>query len=124
MICPTECREIASSWAFLDRLTEMESPIKSVHFVDVRQSMKNGGGPACLRLRVVLTESEIQKAAQGVFLTAGLLEKLTAWVNRHYRESLSPADLADPLLLSESRTALDELTKLLGLGTLYDFQQA
>lgn len=124
MICPTECRETASSWAFLDRLTEMETPIKSVHFVDVRQSMKNGGGPACLRLRVVLTESEIQKATQGVFLTAELFEKLTAWVNLHYRESLSPADLADPLLLTESRVALDELTRLLSLGTLYDFQQA
>ena len=124
MICPTECRVTASSWAFLDRLTEMETPIKSVHFVDVRQSMKNGGGPACLRLRVVLSEPEIQKTAQGVFLTADLYEKLTAWVNRHYRESVSPADLADPHLLTESRSALDELTKLLGLGTLYDFQQA
>jgi succinylarginine dihydrolase len=124
MICPTECRETASSWAFLDRLTEMETPIKSVHFVDVRQSMKNGGGPACLRLRVVLTEPEIQKAAQGVLLTVELYEKLAAWVNRHYRESLAPADLADPLLLTESRAALDELTKLLGLGTLYDFQRA
>lgn len=123
MICPTECRETASSWAFLDRLTEMETPVKSVHFVDVRQSMKNGGGPACLRLRVVLTESEIQKVAQGVFLTPELHKKLNAWVNRHYRESLSPADLADPLLLTESRTALDQLTKILGLGTLYDFQQ-
>jgi len=123
MICPTECRETASSWAFLDRLTEMETPIKSVHFVDVRQSMKNGGGPACLRLRVVLTESEIQKAAQGVFLTSSLYEKLAMWVNHHYRESLAPADLADPLLLTESHSALDELTKLLGLGTLYDFQQ-
>ena len=124
LICPTECRETPSSWAFLDRLTEMETPIKSVHFVDVRQSMNNGGGPACLRLRVVLHDSEIQKAAQGVFLTAELYEKLNAWVNRHYRESLSPADLADPHLLTESRTALDELTKLLSVGNLYDFQEA
>ncbi|HEX5243182.1 MAG TPA: N-succinylarginine dihydrolase [Tepidisphaeraceae bacterium] len=123
LICPTECRETTSAWAFLDRLTEMETPIKSVHFVDVRQSMKNGGGPACLRLRVVLNDSEIQQTAQGVFLTAELFEKLIAWVNRHYRESLAPADLADSHLLTESRTALDELTKLLGLGTLYDFQQ-
>ena len=124
MICPIECRETASSWAFLDRLTEMETPIKSVHFVDVRQSMKNGGGPACLRLRVVLTESEIQQTSQGVFLTADLYEKLTAWVNRHYRDSLSPAELADPHLLTETLSALDELTNLLNLGTLYDFQQA
>jgi succinylarginine dihydrolase len=44
-------------------------------------------------------------------------------VRRHYREELSPSDLADPQLLRESRAALDELTGLLGIGSIYDFQR-
>jgi len=48
---------------------------------------------------------------------------LTAWVQRHYRDRLAPADLADPMLLLESRRALDELSALLQLGSPYPFQQ-
>jgi succinylarginine dihydrolase len=47
---------------------------------------------------------------------------LTAWVQRHYRDRLVPADLADPALLTESRRALDELSRLLGLANVYAFQ--
>ena len=107
---------------FLDRLPEMGTPIRKVHFVPVRQSMRNGGGPACLRLRVVLNERELAAAHPGVFLTPQLFDSLSAWIERHYRDELRPADLPDPKLLDESRRALDELTALLALGSIYDFQ--
>jgi succinylarginine dihydrolase len=71
----------------------------------------------------VLTEKALGAAHQPVFLTEALFAKLTHWVERHYRDTLSPADLADPQLLAESRGALDELTSILGLGILYDFQR-
>jgi succinylarginine dihydrolase len=122
LVAPLECRRIPSARRFLDTLPDAGTPVKSVHYLPIRQSMRNGGGPACLRLRVVLTERELAAAHQGVFLTAALHAKLTAWINRHYRDSLSPADLADPQLLKESRRALDELTGILGLGLIYDFQ--
>ncbi|MGA1046098.1 MAG: N-succinylarginine dihydrolase, partial [Phycisphaerales bacterium] len=48
---------------------------------------------------------------------------LEDWVRRRYRETLSPSDLADPHLLVESRDALDELTRMLGLGSIYPFQR-
>ncbi|MDB5356040.1 MAG: astB [Phycisphaerales bacterium] len=124
MICPTECQEIASSRGFLERLVESGTPIRRVHFVDVRHSMHNGGGPACLRLRVVLNEAQIAAAASGVFLTDTLYAALVAWVTRHYRDRLQADDLADPRLIDEGRAALDELTKLLGLGSMYPFQGA
>jgi succinylarginine dihydrolase len=54
---------------------------------------------------------------------AAKLEELRAWVMRHYRESLRAEDLADPALLRESRDALDELTRILALGCIYDFQR-
>jgi succinylarginine dihydrolase len=57
-------------------------------------------------------------------LDDALYATLNDWVTRHYRESLAPADLADPKLLCESRTALDELTRILDLGPLYPFQLA
>jgi succinylarginine dihydrolase len=52
-----------------------------------------------------------------------LFTQLDAWIDRHYRDRLAPADLADPTLLAESRAALDELTTILGLGAVYDFQR-
>ncbi|MEX0886801.1 MAG: N-succinylarginine dihydrolase [Phycisphaeraceae bacterium] len=124
LVCPAECRERPLTHRYLERLEARgDNPIAQVHFVRVRQSMENGGGPACLRLRVVLTDEQRAAAHQGVMLTDELDGKLRAWVERHYREHLSPDDLADPRLLEESRQALDELTTLLDLPGLYDFQR-
>ena len=52
-----------------------------------------------------------------------LFKTLNQWVEQHYRDELSQDDLADPNLLIESRTALDELTKILALGSVYHFQR-
>jgi succinylarginine dihydrolase len=100
-----------------------DSPIRSVHFVDVRQSMRNGGGPACLRLRVVLSDAELAGMHQGVLFTEALHQQLRDWIERRYRDHLTPADLKDPKLLEESRAALDELTRITGLGAIYEFQR-
>jgi len=99
------------------------SPLESAIWIDVRESMRNGGGPACLRLRVPLTDAEVAAVAPGCLWSPERHAALESWVRRHYREELAPADLADPQLLRESRTALDELTRLLGIGTVYGFQR-
>ena len=85
--------------------------------------MKNGGGPACLRLRVVLTEDEVAAVHQPVLVTDRLHNQLRAWIDKHHRDELRPDDLADPKLLNESRAALDELTQILQLGSIYPFQR-
>ncbi len=123
LIAPTECRENARTKNALDRIVAEDNPIRNVYFVDVRQSMKNGGGPACLRLRVVLTEEEIAMVHQRVFLTDRLYEELVEWAQNHYREQLHLKELADPNLIRESRTALDELARILQLGSVYGFQR-
>jgi len=119
---PGECREIASVSRYLDELVSDSGPITSVEVFDVKQSMRNGGGPACLRLRVVLSDDELKAMHHGVLLNDALYERLTTWVEAHYREELSQDDLGDPMLLDEVRKALDELTGILGLGSIYDFQ--
>ena len=123
LVAPAECLETPSVAAWLDALSKWRgSPIARVLTFDLRQSMRNGGGPACLRQRIVLTDDEIAAAAPGAFFSDSLHDRLVGWVKKHYRDSLSPADLADPLLLEESRRALDELTRILGLGAIYPFQ--
>jgi succinylarginine dihydrolase len=95
-----------------------------VMFVDVRQSMRNGGGPACLRLRLVMNDEQRLALGARSILDDRLFDQLTAWVNQHYRETLSPADLADPALLNEGRVALDALTQIMKLGRdFYPFQR-
>ncbi|MFN2360036.1 MAG: N-succinylarginine dihydrolase [Marinobacter sp.] len=120
---PGECREITSVSRYLDELVDGSGPITSVEVFDVKQSMRNGGGPACLRLRVALSDDELKAMHQGVLMDDALFERLSIWVQGHYRDELSQADLADPMLLDESRHALDELTGILGLGSIYDFQR-
>jgi succinylarginine dihydrolase len=122
LIAPVECREHKGVAATIDRIINESNPISAVHYVDVRQSMCNGGGPACLRIRVMLTDEELAAMHQGVIFTDALYESLKKWINKHYREKLSSEDLADPKLLEESRAALDELSRLLGLGRIYAFQ--
>jgi succinylarginine dihydrolase len=124
LICPTETRDNPRSHAVAEQLAASNGSIGRVEYVDVRQSMRNGGGPACLRLRVVLTEAEQAATNPAMRLTDALHARLSAWGEANYRDRLTPADLADPALLDESRTALDELTGLLGLGGgFYPFQK-
>ena len=125
LLAPAETRDNPRAHAVAESLAASNGPIGRVEYVDVRQSMRNGGGPACLRLRVVLTEDELDAANPAQRFTPGLHTTLADWVERRYRDRLTPADLADPLLLTESREALDELTRILDLGDdFYPFQRA
>jgi succinylarginine dihydrolase len=124
LVAAAEVRENARSSAVLDRWTAPGGPLAEAMVLDLRQSMRNGGGPACLRLRVPLTSDERSAVRARVFLDDDLAGSLETWIRRHYRDRLSPADLADPALLDESRRALDELTQLMRLPSLYPFQQA
>lgn len=122
LVVPEECRNNARVWHYLQTLTAEDGPIREVKVFDLKQSMQNGGGPACLRLRVALKDNELAAVNPGVILTPSLYDTLTAWVEKHYRDRLSESDLADPQLLTECRTALDELTQILKLGAVYPFQ--
>jgi succinylarginine dihydrolase len=115
LICPEECRETESVRKAIDSiLADGKNPIREAHYLDVRESMQNGGGPACLRLRVVLTEEEAADVHPGVWLTKEREASLQAWIGRHYRDRLSFDDLRDPKLFLEVQAAMDDLEKLMG----------
>jgi len=124
LVAPTDCRREPRVVEAIDAIiADAGNPIAAARYVDVRESMRNGGGPACLRLRVPLTPAEHAAMHPGVLLTDALAADLRAWITRHYRDRLEPADLADPALLAESASALDELSGILGLGAIYPFQR-
>jgi len=85
--------------------------------------MANGGGPACLRLRVVLDSAQQAAVHEGAVMTPAKIAALENWVKTHYRDRLALEDLGDAIFLAETRAALDALTKLLDLPNLYDFQR-
>jgi succinylarginine dihydrolase len=121
LVVPQECRENPAVDRYLASLIAINGPIDELLTFDLRQSMRNGGGPACLRLRVVLNTAEAAAMHQGVIMTETLYARLVDWVRKHYRDRLSLEDLADPQLATEVQSALDELTGLLQLPGLYDF---
>jgi succinylarginine dihydrolase len=119
LVTPHECGENPAVAAYLQRLVAGQGPIDELLSFDLRQSMRNGGGPACLRLRVALSPVEAAAMHQGVVMTDALYRQLTDWVNRHYRDRLAPEDLVDTALVREVRAALEELATILGLPELY-----
>ena len=121
LVVPHECRENAAVSNYLAQLVNSGGPIDELIEFDLRQSMRNGGGPACLRLRVSLTDDEAAAMHQGVIMTEALYAKLVPWVERHYRDRVEPKDLADPQLARECAAALEELERILGLPGLYDW---
>ncbi len=123
LVLPQEARQHEGVWRYLSELVESGGPIRELMVFDLRESMNNGGGPACLRLRVALSAIEQQAVNPAVMMNDRLFATLNQWVDRHYRDRLTQSDLADPQLLTEGREALDELTRLLDLGSVYPFQQ-
>lgn len=123
LVLPQESRNHDGVWRYLSELAKADNPISELKVFDLRESMANGGGPACLRLRVVLTTDEMKAVNPAVIMNEALFNTLNNWVDRYYRDRLTQADLVDPHLLREGREALDALTTILQLGSVYPFQR-
>jgi len=120
LIAPRECQDMPRVKAIIEHLLAENNPIHEVHYVSLKQSMHNGGGPACLRLRMPLNDVELHAMHAGILINDHLLDKLDAWVDTHYRTKLCIDDLVDSNLAKESFEALNELEQLLDLDGLYD----
>lgn len=123
IVVPEECKNNSNVWNYLQEMVKMDHPVNEIKVYDVKQSMQNGGGPACLRLRVALNENELKGVNPNTLLDEKLYTTLNNWIDKHYREEIKPEDLGDPNLITEVQTALDELSQILDLGNIYPFQQ-
>ena len=107
LVAPAQCQDGPAAKA-VRRLVE-EGFIHRAVFVDLRESMMGGGGPACLRLRLPIAPTALHPA---LVLDENRIQALEAWVDTYYRDHLTPEDLADPLLWEEADRALEALGRL------------
>jgi succinylarginine dihydrolase len=116
LILPEEARDTPAAWAWLEAMAAGNGPIRRLCLVDVRQSMANGGGPACLRLRVVADPATVDPR----FLAdPAKLDCIADIISRHWPEQIAPDDLGDPALwdrIEQARRALYDAIDLAGLG--------
>ena len=122
LIAPIRCRRNALVRKYLQSITGRHNPIKKVRYADLEQSLWNGGGPACLRLRVTMNEAEFSALHPGVIFTDKLHLRLRKWVKKYYVGNLVYEDLFVPSFIKRCRDALTELTDILELGSAYPFQ--
>lgn len=115
LIVPEEARANPRVWRWIEAHLAGNGPIRRVEVVDVRESMANGGGPACLRLRVVCDPATVDPR---FLVDERRLDRIAAVINRHWPEAIAPDDLGDPLLLERIRTARAALVDELGLTEL------
>ncbi|MEM1211603.1 MAG: N-succinylarginine dihydrolase [Planctomycetota bacterium] len=119
LVAHQACAQHAGVRMLLDQCVA-KGHLDAVHFIDVQQSMRNGGGPACLRLRVELEADELAAVSTGYLLDASKLEWLTRWVERYYPDHLTPSALTSPGLLYRDHEARAELDAQLHLDSFPD----
>jgi succinylarginine dihydrolase len=115
LILPTEAQDNIRVWGWLQAMVAGGGPIRRLVPVDVRQSMANGGGPACLRLRVVCDPADVD---QRFLVDDAKLDMIGEIVNRYWPEIIDPTHLDDPALWQSIEAARMQLLTALGLETL------
>lgn len=115
LVLPSECKQNARVKAWLDANVGTSHPIQAAHFIDVRESMRNGGGPACLRLRVAVSPEALAAVDARYLLDEAKADCLERVIERHWPETIAPGDLHTPDLWDQAWQARRELTTELGL---------
>ena len=115
LILPTEAHEHPRVRAWLDQHIAGNGPIRAAIPVDVRESMANGGGPACLRLRIVADPAAIDPR---FIVDEAKLDRIANVITRFWPETIAPADLAVPNLWTEIATARAALLAELAITEL------
>jgi succinylarginine dihydrolase len=115
LVAPTECRDTPSVAAWIERHLASNGAIRRVNFVDVRQSMANGGGPACLRLRVACNPADVDPR----FLVDGMkLDRLAKVVGEHWPTEIASDEIQSPALIADVERARAALLEALELPEL------
>jgi succinylarginine dihydrolase len=115
LVLPSEARETRSVWSWIERHLAGNGPIRRVEVVDVRQSMANGGGPACLRLRVVADPATVDPR---FMVDQPKLDRIADVVRRSWPEEIHRDDLKQPALIADIERARLALLESFDLSEL------
>jgi succinylarginine dihydrolase len=115
LVAPTECRDTPSVASWIERHLASNGAIRRVNFVDVRQSMANGGGPACLRLRVQCDPADVDPR---FLVDEARLERLEDVIGSTWPSEISSADIQSPALIADIERARAALLEALELTEL------
>ena len=115
LVVPSECQESASVWSWCERMLASNGPIRHVIPVDVRQSMANGGGPACLRLRVVADPATVDAR---FLLDEAKAERIEAVIAQMWPETIQPDEIRTEALAAKVIEAREALLAVLSLDEL------
>ena len=115
LVVPSECQESASVWSWCERMLASNGPIRHVIPVDVRQSMANGGGPACLRLRVVADPATVDAR---FMLDEAKAERIEAVIAQMWPETIQPDEIGTEALAAKVIEAREALLTVLSLDEL------
>jgi succinylarginine dihydrolase len=115
LILPSEAQDNARVWGWLSEMVAGNGPIRKLVPVDVRQSMANGGGPACLRLRVVADPATVDPR---FIANEDKLDQIASVVAAYWPESIVPDQLGDASLIDQVRAARTALLTMCDLTAL------
>lgn len=115
LVVPIEARETRTVWRWIERHVAGNGPIRRVEVVDVRQSMANGGGPACLRLRVVADPRTVDPR---FMVDDAKLDRIADVIGTKWPEQIHTDELQEPNLIAEIEQARRALLDILDLGQL------
>ncbi len=115
LILPSEARETPTVWGWIERHVAGNGPIRRVEVVDVRQSMANGGGPACLRLRVVANPAEVDPR---FVVDAAKMDRIAGVIGREWPQQIHHDDLQQTALIAQIERARSALLEALDLAEL------
>ncbi|MDG5750688.1 N-succinylarginine dihydrolase [Qipengyuania sp. XHP0211] len=115
LVVPNECQESAAVWSWCEHMLAGNGPIRKVIPVDVRQSMANGGGPACLRLRVVADPATVDAR---FLLDEQRAERIESVIAQTWPEQIDPADIGNEALAKTVIEAREALLAVLSLDEL------
>lgn len=115
LVAPTECRDTPSVNGWIERHLASNGAIRRVQFVDVRQSMANGGGPACLRLRVQCDPADVDPR---FLVDQDKLDRLSGVIGNHWPVAIESSEIQLPALVADIEQARRALLDALDLAEL------
>lgn len=104
ILCPSQVREHAAARRMVGEWCR-RGLFREAHYMDLHQSMDGGGGPACLRLRVPLTEEELETVPSQYRWSEELDQRLRHAITEYYPSSMKLANMASSERLQQVLTA-------------------